>query len=378
MRWIGRAALGLAAAAGLLAGGLAVYLWLIYSGGADYADLTSTPLTTVEAVLTFDQPIGNAAVARDGRIFFTVHPESRPEGPKLYVWRNGAATPFPAPEVQASLFVTPLGVMVDGRDRVWVIDPGQHGTDAPKLVALDADTGAVLVDHRFNSDIAPWGSFLQDLRISPDGRTIVIADVSFWRRAPGLVVFDVASETARRVLESHPSMIAQNWLIRTATKPMSFYGGLLALKTGVDGVAIDPAGQYVYWASMNHDTLFRAPLAAVADASLAADALAGRVEALGPKPLSDGISTDVMGGVLITDVEQGAVLRRDPSGRLETLVKDARIRWADAVNFGPDGAVYLSDSAIPDLMLMPKDHIAARAPYTIWRFTPAHPGVPGQ
>jgi hypothetical protein len=40
------------------------------------------------------------------------------------------------------------------------------------------------------------------------------------------------------------------------------------------------------------------------------------------------------------------------------------------MSFGPDGALYIADSALPDVMLRSHAHIDAQAPYFIWRFTP--------
>ena len=124
--------------------------------------------------------------------------------------------------------------------------------------------------------------------------------------------------------------------------------------------------------------MYRIKVADLLDDSLSAGALAARVEDIGPKPLNDGLSTDNDGNLLITDVEHGAVLRMQPDGTLTTLVKSERIRWADALSYGPDGWLYVADSAIPDQMLRPKAHIEAEAPYFIFRFKPGINGIPGQ
>jgi sugar lactone lactonase YvrE len=169
----------------------------------------------------------------------------------------------------------------------------------------------------------------------------------------------------------------QDYVIRNPIKEMVFFGGLAALKAGVDGIAVDPSGEWVWFAAMNHDTMHRVRVADLRDASLAEAELEKRVQAVGRKPLNDGLSADMEGNVLITDVEHGAVLRMSPDGKLETLVKSPRIRWADAVSHGPDGWLYLADSAIPHQMLQSKAHIAANAPYYIYRFKPGIPGVAG-
>ncbi|RTL15804.1 MAG: hypothetical protein EKK52_19370 [Burkholderiales bacterium] len=246
-------------------------------------------------------------------------------------------------------------------------------------MALSLSDGATALDLPLPPAVAPLGSFLQDLRVSPDGQTVVIADVSFWRQQPALVVVDVARQEARRVLQGHDSVRPQNWLVRTPAKAMRFFGGLVNLKPGVDGVAISADGAWVSYAAMAHDRLFRVPLAALRDASLTPEQLASRVERLGPKPLSDGLSMDTQGNVLITDVEHGSVMRwRADTRQLQTLIQSPRIRWSDGLSHGPDGWLYLADSAIPEQMLRSKAHIAAQGPYTVWRFRTDVPGTPGQ
>ncbi|MBD3856545.1 MAG: hypothetical protein IFK92_08490 [Acidobacteria bacterium] len=265
--------------------GLAFVVRVRYGGGQPYPDVTGAPILSgneLETVLSYPEPIGNVAMSADGRGFFTVHPESRPEGAKLLEFRDGAALPYPSEALQDDLFQTPLGVAVDRQHRLWIIDHGKHGFDTPRLVAIDLLTHEVVHDHVFDNTAAPGGSFLQDLQISPDGRTVFIADASFWRQRPAIVVHDVSTATDRRVLENHPSVSAQDWIISTPAKKMTFFGGLAAMKPGIDGIAVTPDGAWLAYGAMSHDTLYRVPTTALLDKSLGDLALASRIEALGP------------------------------------------------------------------------------------------------
>ncbi len=359
---------------------VAIVLHLRYGGGEPYADLSGTPMfdeSMLEVVVTSPEPIGNLAVSSNGRVFYTIHPESRPSGAKLLEWVDGAQKAFPSKEAQ-TLFETPLGIVVDRQNRLWTIDHGNHGTGQARLLAFDLDTGAIVHDHVFDSSVAQLGSFLQDLQVDSTGKQVFIADVSFWRKNPALIVYDVELGKARRVLNSDPSVSAQSWLIRNPTKDMKFFGGIVVLKPGVDGIAIDRNDEWVYYGAMAHDTMYRVKVADLLDDALSAGALAARVQALGPKPLNDGLSTDNDGNLLITDVEHNAVIRMTPDGELTTLIRSDRIRWADALSYGPEGWLYVADSALPDQMLRSKAHIAANAPYHIFRFKPDIDGVPGQ
>jgi sugar lactone lactonase YvrE len=355
-------------------------VWLAFGRGQPYPDLSGTPRLaegTIEAVVTSDRPIGNATVSADGRIFYTIHPESGPAAPFLYEWVGGRPVPYPATG-QEDLFQTPLGVTIDSKNRLWVIDPGRHGTGQPSLTAIDLATNAVVQRHEFSSDIAPMGSFLQAMAISPDGRYVYIADAGFWAKRPAIVVYDSQTDTAWRRLSRHASLYPQNYLVRNQIKDMSFFGGILQMKTGIDGIAASRDGEWVTYAAMNHDTLFRVPAAVLQDLAALEETVEAAIEPVGQKPLNDGIAMDDQGNVFITDIEHQAVLELAPDGTLSTVVKDSRIRWADALAFGPDGWLYLSDSAIPELVLQSADDHASVAPYYVWRFKPGTSGAAGQ
>jgi sugar lactone lactonase YvrE len=357
----------------------ATIVWLRHGGGELYPNLIDAPrlnASALEEVLAYSEPIGNVAVSRDGRLFFTVHPESRPQGNKLLEYVNGASVPFPSLAQQSKLFDTPLGIAIDRFDRLWVIDHGNHGIRPASIIAIDLNTGDVLRNQNFDPSIAPAGSLLQDLQVSADGKTVIIADASFWRVQPALIVYDIETGDARRVLEGHDSVAAENYLIRTHDRDMVFVGGMVALRGGVDGIALGK--QWLYYGALNGSGLYRIRLKDLRNKDLPPQQLAALVERYSDKPLSDGLSTDIAGGVYVTDVEHSAIFRIGPGEELTTLIQSRDIRWPDALSFGPDGYLYVADSALPELILKPTEHIKAQAPFRIFRFQPGYEGVPGQ
>ncbi len=354
-------------------------LWVRHGGGTLYPNLNSAPHLSsdaLETVLSYPEPIGNVAVSRSGRIFFTVHPESRTTGNKLLELIDGASVPFPSLALQDELFDTPLGLVIDRYDRLWVIDHGNHGARAAHIIAIDLVISDVIRKQSLGDQIAPFGSFLQDLQVSADGRTIVIADASFWRKNPGLIVYDIKTGNARRVLEGHESVSAENYVIETKGRKMEFLGGAVVLRGGVDGIALGP--EWLYYGALNGSGLWRIRLEDLRNEELPAGQLANRVERFSDKPLSDGFSIDKDGGVYLTDIEHGSIFRIDASKELQTIIQSSKIRWPDGLSFGPDGYLYLADSALPELILQSTDHIKAEAPYQIYRFKPGYEGVPGQ
>jgi sugar lactone lactonase YvrE len=370
----------------VLLAAVALTFRLRYGGGQPYPDVTAgiaplLPDAALEPVVVSEEPIGNVAVTPDGRVFYTIHPESRPTGARLLEWKDGKATPWPSVAMQARLGLV-LGLATDGR-QLWAIEHGNHGTSPPRLFAFDLATGALTHEHAFAD--AELGSFYQDLEVSHDGRTVYIADASFWRRNPAVVVYDVPSGVARVRLRDHPSVYPQEWIIHTPAKQMTFFGGLVSLQTGIDGLVLSADDQWLYYAAMSHDGLFRVPTAALRDPSTSDAAVAAAVERLpGKKPLSDGLGIDAAGDILVTDVEHGAVVRMSSvpsasaaSGASGVVFKTPKVRWADGVTFGPDGWLYLADSAIPEQMLQSKDHIHAEKPYYVWRIRTEPAGIAG-
>jgi sugar lactone lactonase YvrE len=355
-------------------------------GGVRLEDRTAAPrlpATAIEEVAALSHPPGNVAVSRTGRIFVSLHPEGSPPM-KVAELVDGRPVAWPSAAFQTAGdpgFDTVLSLRIDRQDRLWTLDFARYGRGQPRLLAFDVGTGEVVHRFDFPANVAGFLSMLNDFQVDPDGQTIYIADTSPIVRHPALIVYDVGTRTARRVLDRHPSVRAGDYMIHAPGRDIRIYG-LLPLRLGVDSIALDRRGEWLYYGPLTGDRLYRVRSrdlrdGALAPDALAPDALAARVEDYGPKPISDGLSTDADDGVYLTDPEHSAVLRLGPDRTLVTLVKDDRLRWPDGLSFGPDGWVYLTCSALHEIMFRPAGAVAAHAPYHVFRFRPGWTGVPG-
>lgn len=352
---------------------IAIALRINYGGGKEYLDLSTTPLydpSPLELVYSHNEPIGNVAVSKNvigkKRLFFTIHPESRPMQNKLMEIVDGNAVPYPSAN-QQQLFNTVLGVFTDQQNRLWTLDHGSHGFEEVKLIAFDLQTNNLVDEYVFPPDVANRLSFYNDLTVSPDGNFIAISNVSFFGKSPSLVVYNIATQKSKELLVGHPSVNHENYVPVPPAKMMRFLG-LVDLLVGIDGIDFSRDGMYIYYAGMSNSGLYRIPTAVAFNFDNGKEVVASSVQWIINKPLSDGIRTDFSGNIYITDIENQGVYVVNPKGQGYTLFRDERIRWADGLSLASDGTFYLADSDIPNQMLKSKSHMAANAPYNIYSF----------
>jgi sugar lactone lactonase YvrE len=359
-----------------LLGALAAIV-LACGGRARLDDRTTAPAipgSAIETVVDLDYPPGNIAVAPNGRIFFTLHPDGSPPF-DVHELRDGRPVPYPSADYHD--YQTVLALRVDRQNRLWALDYAAYGRGQPRLLAFDLATDREVQRYDFSSEDASLLSMLNDFQVSPDGKTIYIADASPIRQTPALIVYDVEAKRSRRVLERHPSLGPEGYVIHAPGRDMVVFG-IYVLRIGVDTIALSRDGEWLYYGPVNGGRLYRIETKYLRDPSLDGDALAAHVEDYGPKPLSDGASTDDAGNVYLTDMEHSAVLTIGPDRQLRTVVKDPKLRWPDGLSFGPDGWLYLTCSALEDVLFVSNATMHANAPYQIFRFQPGATAAAGQ
>jgi len=351
-------------------------LRVFFGGGARLPDRTTAPAlpaSALETVVDLGYPPGNLAVAPDGRVFFTLHPDGDPPDHLLQLV-DGTPQPWPPGFDE---FQTVLSIRIDGQGRLWAADHANFGQGTPKLVAFDLATGREVHRHEFSADVAGLFSMLNDFQVDPAGRRIYVAEASPIVGTPAILVYDVATRTARRLLDSHRSVSTEDYVIQAPGRDMTLFG-LYTLRIGVDSIALDRAGEWLYFGPVTGATLYRVRTADLNDQSLSPEALAARVEAFAPKTISDGLSSDDQGTIYLTDPEHSAVLALGQDRTLRTLVKDPKLRWPDGLSFGPDGWLYVTCSDLQDVLFRSAASRDAAAPFQIFRFRPGGTAAAGQ
>jgi sugar lactone lactonase YvrE len=340
-----------------------------YGGGEDFPDRSGAPALgadALELVADLPHPPGNITVSRDGRVFATFHPEGSPPI-SVFEIVDGKPVAYPPGGLPGDLaYQSVLSLRADRRNRLWVLDYGRHGFGTARLLAFDLATGALVHRHDFPGKIALLGSMLNDFQVSPDGKHVYIADASLFAQIPALVVYDVSQQKSRRLLEGHESVLAENYAPVVQGRRMELFG-LFTVRPGVDSIALDDAGEWLYFAPVTNEHLYRVRTADLHDASLSWRDLESRVERFAEKTMSDGIAMDAAGTLYLSDLEHSAVVALGPDRRLRTLVKDERLRWPDGFALAGDGSLYVTCSALHQVIGKSASEIASHAPYQIWR-----------
>lgn len=339
------------------------------------------PSPSLAEVASFWHPeqITGVALAPGGRLF--VNAPLWHDGHKWHVAEvlpGGEAVPYPnnawnsfmegdAGDLSAR-FVCVQSVHVDALGRLWAIDAGAPRLKGPlpgaaKLVELDLANNRVRRVIPFDATIAPEGSYLNDVRVDTESDTAFITDSGLG----AIVVVDLATNTARRLLADHPSTKAEEGVVPVVGgRPLQFPDGKPAVIHS-DGLALDHAGGWLYWQALTARTLYRLSVGALVDATVPPESLETLVENLGRSPVTDGMECDAQGRLYFSALEHDAVVVRMPDGSYRTAAAQPSIAWPDSFAWGRDGWLFFTTSQIHLSEWFSPQTAPPTTPYRVWK-----------
>ena len=219
---------------------------------------------------------------------------------------------------------------------LWIVDVGAPGfgypglPGGPKLVQVGL--GANAVRRVYGLDGATNNkSFIDDVRFNAG--TAYVTDAG----SPGLIVLDLASGTAHRVLEHAPST--------TAATPMSAEGRNMHGPDGkpvmihADQLEVSPDGRWLYYQPASGplsriETRWLAPSVGPAERARHAQLFADT-------PATGGTAIDAHSNIYLSDTDQQRILKISPDGGITIVVQDSRLLWVDAMWIDGGGDLWM-------------------------------------
>lgn len=318
-------------------------------------------LAKLESVAEFNGPMPTGVtISHEGRIFVNFPKWGDDVRFTVGELKDGKAAAYPdqqmnTPDQQNAekALVSVQSVVVDAKDRLWILDTGsiQFGPPAPgaaKLVGIDLSTNKVFKTITFPDTVCLSTTYLNDVRFDLNrgkGGMAFITDSS--SNGPGgIIVVNLDSGQSWRKLSGHPSTSATpNFIPTVEGQPlMEREPGKQpkAMTMASDGIAISPDARWLYYSPLSSRKLYRVSVDVLADRNISEDQTAKAVEDLGDKPgASDGLICDHQGRVYCTDYEHNAI-HRYANGKFETIAQDPQMIWPDTLSLSTDGYLYFT------------------------------------
>jgi choline dehydrogenase-like flavoprotein/sugar lactone lactonase YvrE len=302
-----------------------------------------------DVAATVPKQLTGVTISKAGRIFVNFPRWVDEPTPSVgEIGPDGSVVPYPNQEMNEwdkspgesaqNHFVCVQNLVADKDDFLWILDPASPAHDGaveggPKLVKVNLKTDQVERTYPFDREIAPAGSYLNDVRFARGFAFITDSDLG------AIVVLNLTTSMARRLLVDHPSTKSEPGVQPVIEgRPYEFP------PIHADGIAIDPKHEYLYYKALTGRTLYRIAIAALLTESLSADLLGRHVEHVAVLEPSGGLEFDADGNLYVAAFEANAIKVLRPDGRFEFFARATDFLWPDTMTTNYDGELLFSAS----------------------------------
>ena len=263
-------------------------------------------------------------------------------------------------------FICVQSVYCDSSGALWILDPAAPRfqgpiTDGPKLIKVNLSANRVEKVYPLGA-VAPKDAYLNYVRIDTRRQVAYMTDSGLG----AIIVLDLRSGNARRLLETSPSVKAEDVKVMIDGKRWGVMPDGSVRKVHSDGIALDKGGEYLYYQALTGKTLYRIATKDLRNEKLSSKDLNAKVEKVATTCPADGIEFGADGKLFITSIEDSSIKSlnlADAKKELKTVIKDKQLVWPDSLSLRGDGYFYVTCSQIN---LGPK----APTPYKVFRFKP--------
>jgi len=332
-----------------------------------------------------DSGPGNVTATANGRIIMSQHQFYQPQY-TVVEYKDQTLLPFPNKEMSAADSTAPikldsvLGIRSDSNGIVWMLDNGMRSGVTPKLVGWNTKTNKLQRLIYLPAPIAPKDAFVNDFALDTHHNHAFISDPAGGANA-ALIVVNLSTGAARRVLEGHKSVVPENVDLVIDNVPIQVKtptGELVKPHIGVNPITEDLANEWVYFGPMHGLSLYRIKAADLINESLTPQELAQQVECYSDKPISDGISIDENNNIYLGDLANNAIGVIAPNRQYRQLAQCPRLSWVDSFSFGANGQLYAVVNRLHRSATLNGGDNQSKPPYYLLKVKSLAAGLPGR
>ncbi len=313
------------------------------------AATTSVAQPKVENVATFKGlQVTGVTVTDKGRIFANF-PRWRKGIPFSVVEVNGndgSYEPYPNGKMNAWVIGTAVspdifvGVqsVVAFENHLYVLDTRsalfEPILDEPRIFVINLDTDSLERTYVVPKGVAKPNSYINDLRVDKENGKIYFTDSG----AGGLLVLDMASGKSKRILDNHPSTMAE-------MDHLTFDNGIWNNTIHSDGIALDIKNNKLFYHALTGYSLYAINTEVLTSEENPKDTDVQFIKKTGAP---DGMIFDDKGNLYFADLENDKINYLTPTGEIKTLLEGDAIKWADTFSIY-QGYLYYTNSRINEV-----------------------------
>lgn len=333
----------------------------------------------LEAIFSSPLVINGPTTSPDGRLFTVAQPSKPGESPQVVEIRDGKPFPYPNEQMNSwkpgmdghRLFVGVNSLRFGPDGFLWAVDRGGPGIgkplvpSGPKLMKINVTTNKVERIYDLAGMTRPW-SFVDDVRFH--GSVAYLTDAG----SPGLIVLDLKSGHGRRVLDGHPSTVAQTPLVAEGKvlrdpkgKPVNIHA---------DQLEVSPDGEWLYYQACS-GSMWRITTKFLDEPSLTDAQLNSVAKPFAETPSTGGTAIAADGTIYLSDVNKKRILKISPEGTISTVIEDPRLIWVDAMWIDDAGYLLMPAAQLNRSAGLNDGNDIVEQPITLYRLQIGKKGV---
>jgi sugar lactone lactonase YvrE len=312
----------------------------------------------------------------DGRVFALFsHLNEGPDAHIVELAKDGSSKLYPNAawnswkpgDDPAHAFVAVNALRMGPDGSLWIVDTGTRGLGTPvidggaKVVAIDVQKNAVRRVYSLRT-VATGLSYVDDIRFHGDNAYLTDAGV------PGIIVLNLRTGKARRVLDHDPST--------TAHRPLRVSGAVL-LNEGkemyihADQLEVSPDGKWFYYQPAC-GPMFRIETRYLDMPKLSAKEVSRHAQLWAETPSTGGTVIDADGNIYLSDLNTRTIYKFTPDGKKTVLLHDERLDWVDAMWIDRQGNLWMPAAQIDQMAVFQKGVSRVKYPVVIYTLPIGH------